>query len=154
MTFVVISPTVNIIQHVYSPNGGTLSTQNSTMIYVPSVSGVYWHCAQNLENGCATCYGPGLIYGPVSLATTGLSEDSHGRSVSIFPNPGKGNFTLNNNFNAERIEIYNAVGTLIKSQTKIGGLVNFNIEDHPNGIYIVKALGSDGKMYYSRVVKE
>jgi gliding motility-associated-like protein len=49
------SPSVNVSNCIYAPQGGTFCTTSYTTIYQPQAIGVFTHCAVNDENGCGVC---------------------------------------------------------------------------------------------------
>jgi gliding motility-associated-like protein len=51
---IVSNLTVNIINQIYSPQGGTVSSGNPTLSITPG-PGIYTNCVTNALNGCSTC---------------------------------------------------------------------------------------------------
>lgn len=49
------SPSVNILNQIFAPQGGTYSFTTQNFNYLPGGVGVYTHCAINNSNGCSTC---------------------------------------------------------------------------------------------------
>jgi len=54
VTLSTTSPTVNYSSSVLAPSGGSLTTNNQTMLYTPSAPGVYTTIVTNQVNGCMT----------------------------------------------------------------------------------------------------
>lgn len=74
--------------------------------------------------------------------------------INLFPNPSDGMFTLNlpafhnNNIIAE---VYDYNGKLILNETYSGGLIQLDLTDQQNGIYLLK-LNSNGYIITSKIV--
>mgnify|MGYP002682729164 CR=1 FL=1 len=74
--------------------------------------------------------------------------------INLFPNPSDGMFTVNlpafsnNNIIAE---VYDYNGKLILNKTYSGGLIQLDLTDQQNGIYLLK-LNSNGYIITSKIV--
>ncbi len=73
-------------------------------------------------------------------------------SVSVFPNPSKGQFTIElvgtQNFVSSKIEIYNILGekVLIETLRSAQGDNLIDISKEPSGIYLYRVLNEDGSI--------
>jgi hypothetical protein len=72
-------------------------------------------------------------------------------SLSVYPNPTKGNVMVRHNRSVKTLQLYTATGTLIVTVNVNNSMVTeMPLASHPPGIYILKA---DGKIV-SRIVKQ
>lgn len=80
-----------------------------------------------------------------------LSVNQFGaNSFSLYPNPTKGAFTINGNF--DRAEVYNITGQLVK--TFNGSASQLSISELNSGIYLVRVSDSDNNTKTLKLVKE
>ncbi|GEP51234.1 hypothetical protein FNO01nite_19060 [Flavobacterium noncentrifugens] len=85
---------------------------------------------------------------PAALAVSQFSNEN----FEIFPNPASDNITIQAAKNIENIAVYNILGQEIMSRNPSASLVNVNISNLQNGIYIVKSTIA-GKTKTTRIVK-
>ncbi len=86
---------------------------------------------------------------------TGVNEvKAESEKVKVYPNPNKGEFTLevqSEKLKVKSIEVYNVLGEKVTPTlpADIAGL-NFsyqiNISSQPSGVYFYRVIGEDGKM--------
>jgi hypothetical protein len=70
---------------------------------------------------------------------TGLKENLLAKEFSFYPNPAKDRLNIKfNTRDAVAIDIYNVLGTKVKSFNHIGSESEFNISDLQNGIYFIR----------------
>ncbi len=70
---------------------------------------------------------------------TGLRENLQAKEFSFYPNPAKDRLNIKfNSREAVAIDIYNVLGTKVKSFSHIGSESEFNISDLQNGIYFIR----------------
>lgn len=105
---------------------------------------------------------PGLTY---PMPTDGLNvipvKDKHNTSISVFPNPTNGNFSVNvksENANSNnQLTIYNLVGKVILKKNLENTSGNFtdkvNLSAYPNGMYFIEVL-IDGEKTTSKLIKK
>ncbi len=131
--------------HTYNAHGDQLtykyfSWNNNAWLQVFSDS---WKYDANNFNYCTvnrSIYGPG--YGDSTYTyyktVVGLKENAFKENTLIvYPNPGKGIFTLETKENTGKVEVFDMVGKTIY-QGKIESLnTKLNLVDVPKGIYIV-----------------
>ncbi|WP_435414376.1 BNR-4 repeat-containing protein [Polaribacter aestuariivivens] len=91
--------------------------------------------------------------------TSPLSIDDNvfkSKSINVYPNPTNGNFTIVvNGINKAHIKIYNLIGKLIyeTSTEKKTTLIN-NYGRFKSGIYLVRVLGDNHKVYNQKLIIE
>jgi hypothetical protein len=91
--------------------------------------------------------------------TTSTTPISNKPSISLFPNPNTGAFTIafagTQNFVSSTIEVYNVMGQKVFAATpsllpQSGGGVSFsynlNISSQPNGVYLYRVIDETGKL--------
>ena len=92
----------------------------------------------------------GISSSPVSFTTcpVGIDEITNSNSVSVFPNPGNGKFTLSfsNYVEKSKIEIYNELGDKILAQNLQGINIPMDISNQPDGVYLYKILADNGTL--------
>lgn len=73
-------------------------------------------------------------------SASGVTEITSGLSWDVFPNPASESITIrfNNFITTDKIQIYNAMGSLIKSTTPSSAKTEIDIADLPDGIYFIK----------------
>jgi hypothetical protein len=63
---------------------------------------------------------------------------------SVYPNPSAGNFRLTSSFEGKvRVQVLSANGTVVQDrniQANKGQLLNFNLGDVPQGIYMIRLI--------------
>ncbi|MBE0662434.1 MAG: T9SS type A sorting domain-containing protein [Bacteroidales bacterium] len=77
-----------------------------------------------------------------------IHEVAEGKSTNLYPNPTSGNFTLNligfDNEVPTIVEIFGTMGERVFTDNLSGKTnLHFNLEDRPNGMYIVRVLNGD-----------
>ena len=82
---------------------------------------------------------------------TGLSEaESH---VKVYPNPTTGQVTiLDDDLNA--VEVYNLWGQVVLSQQESGVSVTLDLSQLPSGLYVIRAIETDGTCILRQVTKQ
>lgn len=109
-----------------------------------------------LGNAGGACTGSALITQSVSPCT-GLDQLSmQNIQFGIYPNPNKGEFTLTLPNASENcsVEIYNAIGQLIKKQSVKDDKLKINISEQPNGVYFLRVMSEGHQIQKSKIVKE
>jgi trimeric autotransporter adhesin len=94
----------------------------------------------------------------VTYNSTGINEIKHENSMSIFPNPSTGIFTIQSSVVSGKwsVEVYNVMGekvlTDIPVRTGTGGLHSvqddkvINLSGQPNGVYLYRVINEDGSL--------
>ena len=84
---------------------------------------------------------------PLNTSVPTLSVQN---SISIFPNPSTGEFTVQSSlFNVQNIEVYNALGEKVISKNINAKIGTLNLKD--DGIYFVK-MTSNGKIFTKKLI--
>ncbi|MGB0918634.1 MAG: T9SS type A sorting domain-containing protein, partial [Flavobacteriales bacterium] len=82
----------------------------------------------------------------------GVSETSQSELAIVYPNPTEGNFSINVK-GANTLNIYDATGKLVQTESlKSNAVGNYHLAG-PSGIYFVQVIGLDGSVKSSKVVK-
>ncbi|TBN06716.1 T9SS type A sorting domain-containing protein [Hyunsoonleella flava] len=79
------------------------------------------------------------------------SEEFENNSVSLYPNPVSNKFTIKSSQNIERVEVYNALGRLVKTFSNTANS-SYNISSLNSGLYLVKVL-SGNKIKTLKLIK-
>jgi len=87
---------------------------------------------------------------------TGLEEGSLDAGYRVFPNPTTGSFVIDLTYSWENttVEIYNAIGQVIIKSVCTESTQRIDLEEYPNGVYVVKLSQSGKILGTSRVVKQ
>lgn len=130
------------------------NNSNAAMITItPSVNVVYTYTVTGTDNN--GCQGVKTVSVLVSKCA-GITENTNSSAVKIFPNPANGMFVVSVSDFSENVNInvFNALGSLIKTQKANAADSEINIQQEPNGIYFVH-LVKDGKtIQVTKVVKQ
>ncbi len=95
----------------------------------------------------STCY---------SVQPASLKEDLHGQAIALYPNPNKGQFTLQSNQSLTNasLHLFNILGqSLLKKEGLQGTQVALDISNHPDGVYLLQIRQNDQNMIF-KIVKE
>lgn len=85
---------------------------------------------------------------------TGINEEQI-NAISIFPNPGAGEFTLNNTGSSyTSIQIYNATGILVKQQDLVTDINYIDLHEQSSGVFIVYVFNHSGTAGVLKLIKE
>jgi hypothetical protein len=93
----------------------------------------------------------------VASACTGIAENTWQNSISIYPNPTKGNIQVavgSGSSNQYKIEIYDVVGKCIHQQVSKSANLQINLSPEPSGIYFMKIIKQDGSSAVKKVIRE
>ncbi len=89
---------------------------------------------------------------------SGFSElnTNNNYEVYVYPNPTSHDFTISLNQLTENttIEIYNAIGQLVKQQTLTELTTKLSLEKEPNGVYFVRLLEGKNSVHYTKIIKQ
>jgi len=127
----------------------TPASTNTTIVVSPAATTIYTVTGTD-GNGCVNT---ATFTQNVSLCT-GLNQSGLAKqnSLSVFPNPNAGNFTIHLTTSSE-IMIYNLLGEVIVKDQLSEGAHNINISNVANGIYFVKAI-ENGRSQIIKIVKQ
>lgn len=141
----------NYIYHWTGPsngiaNGITSPTANASAL------GIYSVVVTNTTSGCSTL---GQVI--VAECYTDINENNFaGGSISIYPNPGNGLYTLESNGKEgdKRIEVYNSIGVLVKTQILYEEKEIVNLNDYPDGVYLFYVVSKKSSTHVSKIIKQ
>lgn len=83
-------------------------------------------------------------YGYVSI------DEVANETYKVYPNPVKDVLTVEGE-NIEQVNVFNALGQLVKTVNSNDNVVRVNVNDLPNGMYIVNVVDNNGIMTTSKV---
>jgi hypothetical protein len=132
----VIRPHVNT---TYKVTGINTAGCKSTVAYTQIVSG----CDMNTP-------------APEQSEGNTLSATHEHNGFAIYPNPNKGEFNIHvySATDNTSIEVYSWLGELVHSETVRGEISAVNLNDRPDGIYIVRIIEHNKLLKQQKVVKE
>ncbi|MBW6483757.1 MAG: T9SS type A sorting domain-containing protein [Vicingaceae bacterium] len=70
--------------------------------------------------------------------TLGVDEVENNSSISIFPNPTNGIFTISSTEEINEVEMFNALGKAVYSKKVTSKNITINLTPFPKGIYLVQ----------------
>ena len=89
---------------------------------------------------------------------SGVENMELNASLNLFPNPGNGNLIIESSASLKggQISIYNSAGKIVYSNKNIESEYKqeINITEEPAGIYLIKSIDSQGKVYNNSYVKD
>jgi hypothetical protein len=88
-----------------------------------------------------------------NLVTTEIKENFEDNSVSIFPNPTKGIFTLNTQNKNANIFVVDALGNILLNKLNVNATTSFDLSNYAKGLYLVKVICGE-KVVIKKVVVE
>ena len=71
-------------------------------------------------------------------------------TYKVYPNPVKDILTVEGE-NIQQVNVYNTVGQLVKTINSNDNIVNVNVDDLQNGMYIVNVINNKGEVATSKV---
>lgn len=130
----------------YSWSGG-LGT-NAVVSITPAINTLYTFTATGTDaNGCVN---KGAVSIDVKLCT-GIDEESADlSSISVFPNPSNGSFSIQSDMNI-KLNVVNELGQVIKTVQLNGTTKKVDVSGLSEGIYFIKG-ESNGKAINHKVV--
>jgi hypothetical protein len=86
---------------------------------------------------------------------TGLKDNgSAAVNVDIYPNPSGGVFNINKVSKGSVVQVFNALGVLVKTQTLDTDANKVDLTKESNGVYFMVILENNKTVYSQRVIKE
>jgi hypothetical protein len=91
---------------------------------------------------------------PTSQSLNITNSELSASAMKIYPNPSEGSFTLSlNNFGKSEVSIYNVLGSLVYKTSTTKNTIEINRgSEFTSGIYLVKVLTENSKMYQSKLI--
>ncbi len=82
--------------------------------------------------------------------TVSIEEEVANETYKVYPNPVKDVLAIEGE-NIEQVNVYNAMGQLVKTVTSNDNVVKVNVDDLQNGMYIVNVIDNNGTVTSSKV---
>ena len=79
-------------------------------------------------------------------------NDHEMATVSVYPNPTMGLFIIEGQ-DVTEVEVYNAQGQLVISQTVSDDFVEIDLSNAANGLYLVRTMSNAGTLIERKIVK-
>ena len=79
--------------------------------------------------------------------TEGVGENENGTKVAVFPNPANGLVCIEGVV-ADEVQVYNALGQLVKT---VRGTNEIDVADLVEGVYLVRIMDAEGKVYTNKI---
>ena len=76
-------------------------------------------------------------------------SETQDSELFIYPNPTKEKVTIEG-IEATEVEVYNALGQLVKSERNSNEI---SVEGLAEGVYLVRIMDADGKVYTNKITK-
>lgn len=114
-----------------------------------------------MEGGPLRCFSDNQIINykripqPCTFLISGITENEISQKLELFPNPAFDHLTLMNsdiNDKIGKIYFYNILGEEVK-KIQLYNNEQINIEDLNDGIYFVKYISADNKIYSGKIIK-
>jgi hypothetical protein len=133
-----------------TPASATSVSGVGTPTLTTNGAGVYTITVTNSQS-CST-----TIQLTVGICVGVKEKEAQATQASIFPNPTSGIFTiiLSNKETEAVMEIYNAVGVLVKLQTLPSHRTELDIKDLAQGVYVIKITSDVRPLYFARIIKQ
>ena len=150
----------------------SLSTSSSSSVYVSYVNGLDFNCSNITRNGNpytsnpyafvqisnfpfqSTISGIDISTGVSTNCETGISSISD-KSISCYPNPTFDNVTITAGYPIDKVTLYSATGTLVKSISGYGEKqLSVDMSDMPKGYYFARVLGANDAVTALKVMKK
>ena len=134
----------------YSWSSGTLG---SVTLVTPTTTTTYTVIGTNTAN----CSSNATITQSVSICTSLNSLLQNDLNYSIYPNPTSGiiNTDLENKNNRLiKIELLNAIGQVIMTETYESNRFTFNLHNYPAGIYFIKIIEQNKVIALEKIIKD
>jgi hypothetical protein len=125
------------------------TTSNSTSISINPTATTVYSVNGTDANGCSNT---ATITQNVSLCTGVVNLNNAIPSISLYPNPNNGLFSLDLNTSSQ-IVIINSLGQVVFNETMNAGKQNLDILNAANGIYFVKVIQGN-KQQTIKFIKE
>jgi hypothetical protein len=88
------------------------------------------------------------IQSPFSI---GINSTSRKSKFNIFPNPANQKITIESDLEFQTVLIYNTIGQEVANYVNPTALT-FNIQNLPQGIYVLKAITKQGEEFTKRII--
>ena len=117
-------------QWIDCDNGNQVIPGETNQSFTASVNGNYAVIVtQNSCSDTSACE---------NISTVGIKTIAKNLSITVYPNPSNGLFTLSGLEMDSQFEIYNVIGEKVFVKTVSSSKTEINITMQPNGIYFIK----------------
>ncbi len=134
----------SVYQWLDCNNNNAPIASETNQFYTPSVNGSY---AVVVTNG--TCVDTSAC---VSIYSVGINGNAIANSVSVYPNPSSGMFTIEST-NRSQVIVTSVLGEIVFNQMMEVGKHNIDLQNQANGVYFVKVI-SNNKQQMIKLIKE
>jgi len=147
---VLTGPTTGFTYSWAAPPTASVSNLTASVVVV-NMPGDYTITVTNPMNGCST-----TTVVNVAVCAGILQNNLTKTTVSAFPNPTTGLFSLELNTISEKamIEIYSVTGVLVKKQAVMAGKTDINIQNQATGLYFVYLKEGEKAIKVAKIVKQ
>ena len=77
---------------------------------------------------------------------TGIANINNSSTISIYPDPNNGSFTIAGISNGQVIELYDDLGQKLSNSIASNSSMSFDISNRVDGIYLIRILNKDGSL--------
>ncbi|MDR9487412.1 T9SS type A sorting domain-containing protein [Salibacter sp.] len=131
------------LQHVWYTQNGEFTGYDLPFIYHPDDN--YTFRVRSIgENGCLSNFSN-------SVFVSGREKIEENKIINIYPNPNDGTFSIENNANVDKIEVYDATGKMVYS-LKINGQKQKISTNLSPGIYFVVSKNTNNTASKSKLI--
>lgn len=99
----------------------------------------------------------GLGQHTCECANVGIAEQDETATMTVYPNPSDGQFTVNANENIKHIEVFNTLGEVVVMEEYTSAdqqtSKRIDLSDMPGGIYMVQVQLSNGTVLTSKITR-
>lgn len=134
----------------YSWSNGTLG---SVTLVTPTTTTTYTVVGTNSVN----CSNNASITQSVSICTSLNSLLNNDLNYSLYPNPTSGIINIDietKNNELFKIELLNAIGQVIMTETSESNKYTFNLQNYPVGIYFIKLIDHNRVIALEKIIKD
>ena len=150
----------NVPVAVSSLTGVTAISKGEQHSLALKSNGTLWAWGNNsfsgaLGNGTYTDSNVPVQVMGLCQVTTAVNEMTEQKlSLSVFPNPSCGVFTIDSKLKVAGFDIYNAMGEIVAPIIISRGESNLTVDmsSHPNGIYLVHIKGTEGQILTNKII--
>ncbi len=83
----------------------------------------------------------------------GIKDHQVDKSVALYPNPTKGNVSINCDNTIKRVELFDVQGRILQNKIESNNNTQLDISNKPNGLYFIRITTENG-MKVEKVIKE
>jgi hypothetical protein len=142
-----LTQTLSVSDAAFSYTWSGIST-GSAIVVSPTATTVYTVIATNTLNNCSTQ----KTFAVAVNACLGLSENTDGASISIYPNPGKDVYYISSSEAVLELQIMNSAGQIIEHIVG-NDLKQFRLNETSSGLYLIKVKTETSVKVYKVVLE-